>query len=75
MKKIVKNQMSLDEYTAPEEVELRGLCDDGYCPNCNNMVDDLAPVCIYCGKNLTWERWKKANADYLEWLRKRKNKE
>lgn len=44
-----------------KEVDIRGLLDDGYCPCCNIMLDDLIEQCEQCGQFLSWERWKRIN--------------
>lgn len=43
------------------EADVRGLLDDGYCPNCNSPLADLVPQCKWCGQLLSWERWKRIN--------------
>lgn len=43
------------------EVDIRGICDDGYCPKCGISLDDLIPECPDCHTKLDWTRWKKLN--------------
>lgn len=64
-KDILPGQMNfidfLEEYNEEKEVDIRGICDDGYCPTCGVWVEDLADRCMYCNQKLSWERWKKLN--------------
>lgn len=48
------------------EVNVRGLLDDGYCPVCNLQLDDLAEQCPECGTLLSWNDWRRINAEYIE---------
>lgn len=50
------------------DLDIRGICDDGYCPNCDHPFDQyLHPeeidceVCPECGTPLDWTRWHKMN--------------
>lgn len=43
------------------EVDIRGICDDGYCPKCGILLNDLIPDCPDCHTKLDWSRWKKLN--------------
>jgi hypothetical protein len=54
-------------------LDIRGLCDDGYCPNCDHSFDKyLHPdeidceVCPECGTPLDWTRWHKMNDPELK---------
>lgn len=47
----------------PQEVDIRGICDDGYCPKCNCALDDLVERCPECNTLLDWKRWRKLNAE------------
>lgn len=54
-------------------LDIRGLCDDGYCPNCDHAFDQyLHPdeidceVCPECGTPLDWTRWHKMNDPELK---------
>ena len=56
------------EKQEPQPLDIRGLCDDGYCPNCDHAFDQyLHPdeidceVCPECGTPLDWTRWHKMN--------------
>lgn len=46
-------------------VDIRGLCDDAYCPQCNTELDDLrfkdCPKCPWCGTRIDWTPWHRAN--------------
>lgn len=59
-------QMSIYDYPEylpdkPKEVNIKGICDDGYCPVCDSWVDDLIPECPYCGQKLSWNGWSLIN--------------
>lgn len=43
------------------KVDVRGLLDDGYCPECNICLDDLVPECPICHSFLDWTSWKILN--------------
>ena len=46
-------------------VDIRGLCDDAYCPHCNASLDDLrfldCQKCPWCGTRIDWEPWHRRN--------------
>ena len=46
-------------------VDVRGLCDDAYCPKCDSSLDEFkyldCEVCPYCGARIKWDRWHIAN--------------
>lgn len=44
-----------------QEVDVRGFCDDGYCPVCNASLEDLTERCTWCGTLLSWNRWRQIN--------------
>lgn len=44
-----------------KEVDIRGICDDGYCPTCGLPLDDLVDECSECHTKLDWSRWKILN--------------
>lgn len=44
-----------------QEVEVRGICDDGYCPKCKIWLDDLVERCPECNTLLDWTHWRKLN--------------
>lgn len=52
-----------DEEAEAVEVDVRGLLDDGYCPECNMCLDDLVEKCPSCGTLLSWNEWRKANGE------------
>ncbi len=62
-------QVTIDEYIKSLEtvydVEIKGLCDDAYCPKCGIQLDDLkildCPRCPECGTRITWRRWHRIN--------------
>jgi len=45
----------------PKDVDIKGLCDDGYCPDCGVSLDDLTEECPECGCILNWDHWKILN--------------
>lgn len=52
------------EKKEPQPLDIRGICDDGYCPNCGHPFDEYlwpeeidCEVCPECGTQLDWERW------------------
>ena len=67
----VDGQITLDEFIKPHKINIVGICDDGYCPNCNNSVD-LKPEyidleqCPHCGYGLDWSNWHIANDDWYK---------
>lgn len=49
------------------KVDVRGLCDDGYCPKCNlAFMDNQTDIerCPDCGIKLDWSRWHEMNEWY-----------
>ena len=46
-------------------VDIRGICDDAYCPECNTELDDLrfkdCEKCPWCGVRIDWTPWHRAN--------------
>lgn len=42
-------------------VDIRGICDDAYCPKCNICLDENKYLdcerCPNCGIGLNWEKW------------------
>lgn len=59
-------QQTIDDMDKPKvyEVNIRGICDDAYCPECDygfmdNETD--AERCPKCGVKVSWERWHKIN--------------
>lgn len=68
MKKQIDGQLNLFDWAAaiqPKDVDIRGICDDAYCPNCDDAIDEFkyldCEVCPYCGARIKWDRWHKAN--------------
>lgn len=59
--KQIDGQITIFEYIKPIPVDIKGLCDDGYCPVCGVALDDLVPECPYCKTRLNWDRWKIIN--------------
>lgn len=44
-------------------IDVRGLCDDPYCPSCGKALndDDADMPCKWCGCQIDWCRWHKMN--------------
>lgn len=66
--KQIEGQMSISDYMArlqPHEVDIRGLCDDAYCPECGVCLDDFeykdCEKCPYCGLRIDWTPWHRLN--------------
>ena len=51
----------INEFDTPKAVDIKGICDDGYCPRCNVALDDLISVCPWCKQRLDWNEWKRIN--------------
>lgn len=47
------------------KVDVRGICDDGYCPICNICLDDLVDRCPECNVKLDWDSWKILNEEFI----------
>lgn len=58
-KRVIRWKAAEEPKQEPVPVDIKGICDDGYCPECGGMQDDLAECCQYCGITLDWTRWKK----------------
>ena len=61
------------EKQEPQPLDIRGLCDDGYCPNCGHPFDEYmwpdeidCEVCPECGTPLDWTRWHEMNDSKLK---------
>ena len=61
-------QMNIFEFLKPERihpVEIKGLCDDAYCPECGDLLDDLkykdCIKCPWCGVRVDWTPWHRVN--------------
>jgi len=49
------------------EVDVRGLLDDAYCPNCEDGIPDRfidEPKCPWCGQRIVWTNWHRLNPEY-----------
>lgn len=46
-------------------VDIRGLCDDAYCPKCGEGLDEYRVLdcerCPYCGTRISWAPWYRQN--------------
>lgn len=58
--KCKKAQAELEEVIL---VDVRTIMDYGYCPRCNNYLEDLIEMCPTCKKPLDWSRWKLFNKE------------
>ena len=64
-----ENQISIFEYLEEKEkrhmVDIKGLCDDAFCPNCGYWFDELkekdCDCCPKCGILVDWKRWHDCN--------------
>lgn len=70
----MEGQMTLYDLMQPKKVILKGICDDGYCPNCDNCVDYpeeniYAEQCPHCKTYLDWSEWHILND---EWYKEKK---
>lgn len=59
-------QMTIFDFLKPEAVNVKGLCDDPYCPKCNFYLDD--PVerfgkCPNCGTQIDFTHWFEVNKE------------
>ena len=61
------------EEQEPQPLDIRGLCDDGYCPNCGHPFDEYmwpdeidCEVCPECGTPLDWRVWHLKNDPKLK---------
>lgn len=46
------------------KVDIKGICDDAYCPKCNYTFSDQEidyPICPICGIFLDFELWHRVN--------------
>jgi hypothetical protein len=63
--RIKRYQQTIDEANEKVyELDIRGICDDAYCPKCNYGFMDSetdAERCPKCGVKVSWERWHKIN--------------
>ena len=69
-------QITIDEYLKeiePKKVDIKGICDDAYCPECNCSLDEykyLDQDCPYCHTRLDWAPWHRKNDDW--WLNRQR---
>lgn len=53
-------------------VDIKGICDDAYCPKCNDELDEHrfmdSEKCPYCGARISWEPWHRKNDAEMEQL-------
>ena len=66
----IPGQISLFEYMKPKPLNIKGLCDDAYCPECGYGFwypgeTDL-PRCPECGTFVDWTQWHKMNDEEEE---------
>lgn len=42
-----------------QKVDIRGICDDPYCPKCGQCLLDVVgcKTCLSCGTKLDWNTW------------------
>lgn len=70
------------------DVDIRGLCDDAYCPKCGAELDEYKYLdcekCPHCGVRITWDSWHRANdednerifgEDWIKYFKKGGNKD
>lgn len=62
------NQITIFEYLEsikPRPVEIMGLCDDAYCPECGYCFWETRELdckkCPICGTYVDWTPWHRAN--------------
>lgn len=61
----IEGQMSIFDYLKEREtvypVEIMGLCDDAYCPQCGEPLDEFkwmdSEICPYCKCKISWSPW------------------
>lgn len=66
--KEIPGQINIFEYIEnikPIPVDVRGLCDDAYCPRCNYPLDEYKELdcktCPECGIKIDWSPWHRLN--------------
>lgn len=64
-------QITIFEYLdsiPPRPVEIIGLCDDAYCPECGNPLDEYKELdcetCPHCHIKIDWSPWHRKNDDW-----------
>lgn len=53
-------QMTVFDFIKPHTVQVKGMCDDPYCPKCNYWLDDPRSrygECPKCGAQIDFMRW------------------
>ena len=61
----IKGQMTIYDFLPDPnkvyDVDIRGICDDAYCPKCGTELDEFrykdCDKCPYCGTRISWKRW------------------
>lgn len=66
-----EGQISITEWMdsiKPLPVEIKGLCDDAYCPVCGVRLDDLkikdCERCPECQAKIDWAPWHRCNKEF-----------
>lgn len=65
-------QMNIFDFISTKEpifaVDIRGICDDAYCPKCNYPLDATKELdcerCPDCRIKIDWSPWHKMNDDW-----------
>ena len=64
-KKKVKLVRKNESEEPKQPVNIKGICDDAYCPECDYQLDDLKELdceqCPECSTRLDWTPWHRAN--------------
>ena len=65
---MIDGQISIFEYLEhmkPRAVDIRGICDDAYCPECGYCLDERIELdcerCPVCNLRIDWTRWHRIN--------------
>ena len=70
MRKQIEGQINMFDYleSLKEEclpVDIRGICDDAYCPKCDCGIDEYKWMdckrCPHCGQLISWDTWHRSN--------------
>lgn len=69
----IKGQMNIYDFLPDPnkvyDVEIKGICDDAYCPNCDTELDEFrfkdCDKCPYCGTRISWKRWHYMNDEEI----------
>ena len=58
-----EGQLSMFDKAYP--VDIRGICDDAYCPECGYSLDEIKQLdcerCPWCGLRIDWTPWHRMN--------------